>query len=115
MGKIIAEMAATIAAVPLCAAYLPGIGCANPEFGVVTGLVLAVLYLLLRPLARLLTGLVGCLTLGLSNIVVDTGLVLLCAKVMKEGFWVASFWHALLLAVIVNLARGLLGGVFQKK
>ena len=32
MGKIIAEMAATIAVVPLCATYLPGIHCANVEF-----------------------------------------------------------------------------------
>ena len=78
MGKIIAEMAATIAVVPLCATYLPGIHCANVEFGVVTGLALAILYLLLRPIARALTGLIGCLTFGLTNILVDAGLVLLC-------------------------------------
>lgn len=92
MGKIIAEMAATIAVVPLCATYLPGIHCANVEFGVVTGLALAILYLLLRPIARALTGLIGCLTFGLTNILVDAGLVLLCANVMKEGFRVDSFW-----------------------
>ena len=68
MGKIIAEMAATIAVVPLCATYLPGIHCANVEFGVVTGLALAILYLLLRPIARALTGLIGCLTLSLIHI-----------------------------------------------
>ena len=92
MGKIIAEMAATIAVVPLCATYLPGIHCANVEFGVVTGLALAILYLLLRPIARALTGLIGCLTFGLTNILVDAGLVLLCANVMKEGFRVDWPW-----------------------
>ena len=115
MGKIIAEMAATIAVVPLCATYLPGIHCANVEFGVVTGLALAILYLLLRPIARALTGLIGCLTCGLTNILVDAGLVLLCANVMKEGFRVDSFWWALALALAINAARAVLGGLFKKK
>ena len=102
MGKIIAEMAATIAVVPLCATYLPGIHCANVE-------------LLLRPIARALTGLIGCLTFGLTNILVDAGLVLLCANVMKEGFRVDSFWWALALALAINAARAVLGGLFKKK
>ena len=107
--------AATIAVVPLCATYLPGIHCANVEFGVVTGLALAILYLLLRPIARALTGLIGCLTFGLTNILVDAGLVLLCANVMKEGFRVDSFWWALALALAINAARAVLGGLFKKK
>ena len=114
MGKIIAEMAATIAAVPLCAAYLPGIHCANTEFGVVTGLALAILYLLLRPIARALTGLIGCLPGGLTNILVDAGLVLLGAIVMQEGFRVDSFWWALALALVINAARAVLGGLLKK-
>lgn len=114
MGKIIAEMAATIAVVPLCATYLPGIHCANVEFGVVTGLALAILYLLLRPIARALTGLIGCLTFGLTNILVDAGLVLLCANVMKEGFRVDSFWWALALALAIN-AAGRSWAVYSKR
>ena len=56
MLKTLAEMAATIAAVPLCIHYLPGIACADMEAALQTGFALALLYLLLRPLARFLTG-----------------------------------------------------------
>ena len=80
-----------------------------------TGFALALLYLLLRPLARFLTGWLSCLSLGLSNILLDAGLVMLCAELMKESFWVAGFRYALLLALVINVARMLLGGLFKKK
>lgn len=115
MLKTLAEMAATIAAVPLYIHYLPGIACADMEAALQTGFALALLYLLLRPLARFLTGWLSCLSLGLSNILVDAGLVMLCAELMKESFWVAGFRYALLLALVINVARMLLGGLFEKK
>ena len=80
MLKTLVEMAATIAAVPLYIHYLPGIACADMEAALQTGFALALLYLLLRPLARFLTGWLSCLSLGLSNILVDAGLVMLCAE-----------------------------------
>ena len=115
MLKTLAEMAATIAAVPLYIHYLPGIACADMEAALQTGFALALLYLLLRPLAPFLTGWLSCLSLGLSNILVDAGLVMLCAELMKESFWVAGFRYALLLALVINVARMLLGGLFKKK
>lgn len=41
--------------------------------------------------------------------------MLLCANVMKEGFRVDSFWWALALALAINAARAVLGGLFKKK
>ena len=48
MLKTLAEMAATIAAVPLYIHYLPGIACADMEAALQTGFALALLYLLLQ-------------------------------------------------------------------
>ena len=112
MGKIIAEFAATVGAVWLSVRYLPGVSAVDDRAALIAGALLAVVWLLLRPLARLLTKPLSCLTFGLIGIAVDTGLVWGCTYVLRSSFTVESIPWALAVAVIVNVARTALGAFF---
>ena len=72
------------------------------------GCVLGLAHLLLRPLLRMLTLPLGCLTLGLSGTVIDIALIYLSAKFVK-GFYVPGFLYALLTAMLINAVCGFVG------
>ena len=76
---------------------------------VASGLQIGLAYLLLRPALRLLTLPVGCLTLGLFNLVIDVALIWACGQLI-DGFQVAGIMDALLSAVLVNSICAITGG-----
>lgn len=65
------------------------------------GALLGCLHLLIRPALRVISAPIGCLTFGLSGMVIDVGLIYLAAKVVK-GFEVPGFFCALLTAMLIN-------------
>lgn len=91
---------ACVLTVPLGARMLPGVSADPMTAAVAAGAVLGVFYLLLRPILRLLTFPIGCLTLGLSGFIID------CLLIMALGYFVADFhvdgfiWAALLAAIV---------------
>lgn len=76
---------------------------------VMVGALLGVAHLLLRPVLRLLTAPLGCLTLGLFGLIIDVGLIYLCGALVK-GFAVSGLLCAALTAVCVNAICALCGG-----
>lgn len=70
------------------------------------GLLLGAVHLLIRPLLRLLTAPIGCLTLGLSGVALDVGLIYLAAALV-EGFVIPEFLCALLTALLINAVCGI--------
>ena len=66
------------------------------------GLLLGVIHLVLRPVLRLITAPIGCLTFGLSGMVIDVGLIYLAAEFV-DGFMVPNFLCALLTAMLINV------------
>ena len=74
-----------------------------------TGAVLGVAHLLLRPALRLLFAPLGCLTLGLFGLVIDLALIYLSAHFV-EGFSVPSFAYALIAALLINLICAVAAG-----
>lgn len=88
---------------------LEGITVAEPSQAVAAGTLLGLAYLLLRPILRLLTLPVGCLTLGLFNLVIDVLLIYGCSSLI-DGFYVATVIDALLAAILVNSMCGIVGG-----
>lgn len=80
-------------------AYAPLLSC---------GCVLGLAHLLLRPLLRIITLPLGCLTLGLSGTAIDIALIYLSAQFVK-GFYVPGFMYALLTALLINTVCGLVG------
>ena len=76
----------------------------NPELlkaYMAAGALLGCLHLLIRPALRLISAPVGCLTFGLSGMVIDVGLIYLAAKIV-EGFEVPGFLCAVLTAMLIN-------------
>ena len=67
----------------------------------VTGALLGVAHLVLRPVLRLLSAPLGCLTLGLFGLVIDVGLIYACDHLVK-GFAVPGPLYAVLTAVLIN-------------
>ena len=65
------------------------------------GVLLGFAHLFLRPILRLLSAPIGCLTLGLFGFAIDVGLIYLCAFFV-EGFAVPSLTFAVLTAILVN-------------
>ena len=100
-GRFTLTFLCCVAGIPICCSLLEGMNADTVQAVVFSGCVLGVVYLLLRPLLRLLSAPIGCLTLGLSGFLIDTGLILLLPRLV-EGFHVESFVWALLCSVLIN-------------
>ena len=66
-----------------------------------SGAILGLAHLVLRPLLRLLTAPLGCITFGLSGTVIDVLLIYASARLVP-GFPVPELLCALLTALLIN-------------
>lgn len=73
-----------------------------------TGTVLGLAHLLLRPLLRLITAPLGCMTLGLSGTAIDILLIYL-SDYLVDDFRVPGFLYALLTALLINAVSSFVG------
>ena len=90
-------------------AYLvPGVHIENLESLAIVAIVWGVLSIILRPILLVLTLPVNILTLGLFTFVINAGLIMLMANLVR-GFKVDSFGAALLAAVVLALLNVVLG------
>ena len=88
---------------------LPGVTAAEPQAAVAAGVILGLAYLILRPVMRILTLPVGCLTLGIFNFVIDVGMIYLSTYLI-DGLMVDGIMNMILSAVLVNSACAIVGG-----
>ena len=88
---------------------LPGVTAAEPQAAVAAGVLLGLAYLVIRPVMRILTLPIGCLTLGLFNLAIDVALIYFSGELI-DGFAVAGIVDAVLSAVLVNSACAIVGG-----
>ena len=63
---------------------------------------------LLRPILRLLSAPVGCLTLGLFGLVIDVALIYACAW-LADGFVLSGPLYAVLTALLINAIAAVTG------
>lgn len=89
---------------PLCAYILPGVHVEPVYMSVFLGLLLGLFFLLVRPLVKLLTLPVGCLTLGLFSIAIDTAAIFVMSQYIP-GFWLDGPEWALAIAAILTVLR----------
>ena len=75
----------------------------------IVGAALGVAHLILRPLLRLITAPLGCLTFGLSGTAIDVALIYLSARIVR-GFPTPAFLCALLTALLINAVVALTCG-----
>ena len=72
------------------------------------GVLLGAAHLLVRPILRLLSAPIGCLTLGLFGLVIDVALIYVCAHFV-EGFAVSGRLYAVLTAILINTICAIVG------
>ena len=72
------------------------------------GVLLGAAHLLVRPILRLLSAPIGCLTLGLFGLVIDVALIYVCAHFV-EGFAVSGLLYAVLTAILINTICTIVG------
>lgn len=99
---VAAPLCGYLATVPAFARVFGGIHAYSMWHAVITGVVLGLAYMLIRPILRILTLPIGCLTLGLFGIVIDTVLVLAISSIRVMGFSVTSPFSALVVALVCN-------------
>jgi putative membrane protein len=88
-------------AIPTCAYMLEGIQVSSMTEALMAGALLGVAHLFVRPLLRILSAPIGCITLGLFGFVIDVGLLYGCTYFVP-GFQILNIWHAVLAAFLVN-------------
>lgn len=108
-GRTFVTFMCCVLAMTTCPYLLPGIHAADVTSAVAAGTLLGLAYLIIRPIMRILTLPIGCLTLGLFNLVIDVGLIWLCGE-MIDGFQVTTILDALFSALLVNAACAIVGG-----
>ena len=60
---------------------------------IVTGMLLGIAHLVLRPVLRVVFAPLGCLTLGLFGMVIDVGLLYGCAAMVDGCSKLKRIWH----------------------
>lgn len=109
LGRGSAVFFSCILCVFACAELLPGVTYTQPAEAILAGAMLGAVYVAVRPLLRLITSPIGCLTMGLAHVVLDVGIIYLCDTTV-EGFSVAGPGWALGMALFVNVICAVVGG-----
>jgi putative membrane protein len=80
----------------------------------VVAVVLGFLNSIIRPILVVLTLPIQFLTLGLFTLVINAGLVMLTSSLVS-GFYVKSFWWALLFSLVLSLVGAIINRFEPKK
>lgn len=105
--KILINLVLSAVAVFVTAKILPGVKLDGCMTALVVAVVLGAVNAVLRPLLLILTLPINILTLGLFTFVIIGGLVQLVSWLVP-GFQVASFWWALVFALVLWLVSAVL-------
>jgi putative membrane protein len=81
----------------------------EPWVALLSAFILALLNVSLKPLLVMLTIPATMLTLGLFLLVINAAMLMI-ADQLVPGFEIDTFWAAFLLALLISIVNGLLGG-----
>ena len=94
-------------AIMITAYILPGIIIKGLFVALIVAVVLGFFNMIIRPILIVLTLPINILTLGLFTFVINAGLVMLTSNIVA-GFYVKSFWWALLFSLILSLVNAVI-------
>ncbi|MGY6562668.1 MAG: phage holin family protein [Luteibaculaceae bacterium] len=113
MLKIIGRISLQTIVVFVAAYILPGIKVDSFLTALVVAVVLSLLNSFVKPFIILLTIPITILTLGLFLLVINA-LMAGLASYLVDGFYIDSFWHALLFSFVVSLFYSFFVGLAEK-
>lgn len=114
MAGMIGRFCGCVIAMPIAAWLLPGVHTVNGEAAWLAGIMLGIIYLLLRPLVKIVLAPFNCLTLGLLGFFVDVAFIQLAASEVA-GFHVESILWSIATSIIVSICRETLGSFAKKR
>ena len=114
MRKTLYSFLGCVAGVPLADLLLPGVHAPDLRLALIAGAAVGLVYLLLRPIAKVITFPLALLTLGLLYLLLDAGLLWLVAQ-RFDGLHFDSFAWAIAAAMFINLLRRLLRGAARNQ
>lgn len=86
---------------PTCVKLLDGFHTENMESALVMGALLGAMHVAVRPVLRILSVPLGCLTLGLIQPLIDLALLYACDWAVA-GFSITSPLHAIIAVMLIN-------------
>ncbi len=98
-----------VLAMPTCVKLLPGFESNGLLPAVFAGVLLGIAHLLVRPIIRVATAPIGCLTLGLIQPLIDMGLIYACDR-FAAGFSAGNIIELLLAVVLINATTFIAAG-----
>lgn len=113
LKRAIYSFVGCVVGMAIAAYLLPGILCETLEVSLWAGAVLGVVYLVLRPLLRLVALPLSFLTMGLIYVALDA-LLLWFAASRFAGISIATAGTAVVAAVVVNVIRAFFGALAGK-
>lgn len=105
--NLLLRILVTAVLVTVISHFLPGVSVDDFMTSVIVAVVLGLLNVFIKPIIVLFTLPVTIFTLGLFLLVINSIIILLCAKIVG-GFHVNSFWAALLFSVILSLTQSII-------
>ncbi|MFZ5815737.1 MAG: phage holin family protein [Bacillota bacterium] len=93
---------------------LPGFSVEGFEAAAVAVVILSLLNLTVRPILKLLSLPITCLTFGLFALVINALMMMLTSHLVV-GFTVGGFWNAVLASIIYAVASSLLHSLINKE
>lgn len=75
-------------------------------------LVLAGLNFFIKPVLQILTLPITILTLGLFNLIINAGMILITAKIV-DGFVVDGWWAAILFSILLSIVSTILNSLIE--
>ncbi len=112
--KLIVKLLLTAIAVVVLANILPGVNVDGYGIAIVVAVVIALLRLVVKPLLVLFTLPITVLTFGFFLLVINAIIILLAAYLVN-GFYVDSFWWALLFSLLLSLFQSILFTVIREE
>jgi len=100
--KFFGKVLVTFAVVMIGAFFMPGIDVNGVIAAVIASVVLTFLNSILKPVLKFLSIPITILTLGLFLLVINAGMILL-ADFLVPGFYVHSFFSALIFGLILSV------------
>jgi putative membrane protein len=97
----------------IIAQYVPGITVASFYTALILAVFWGIVNVVLKPILLVLTLPVNLLTLGLFTLVINGFLFWLLSTFIK-GFYVESFWYAILGAILLSLGSSIVNHFLKK-
>jgi len=113
MKRFLIQWLVVAVALWVTAYILPGVTIASTTALAIAAIVLGLVNALVRPALTILTLPITVLTLGLFYLLVN-GFTFLLAAALVPGFEVASYWWAVLGAIVISIVSGFVGGFLDQ-